>query len=106
MKNNVGINGLIDQDQDIIIKISDIIKKYKYEVVEVPMCSGDNFINDNEKENEIKNTTNCYAVDMDCASIAHVCNKNNVLSVIIREINNNDNIVKSCRVIEKIVDSL
>ena len=115
MKKYVGINGVIYQDEDIRIKASEILSKDKIEAVSIPVCSGDNFVLDTNIKKEIRNKTNCLAMDMESASIGHVCFKNKVLSLIIRVISDDTNsddynedeaIEKSWKVVTKIVDSL
>ena len=115
MKKHVGINGAIYQDNDIIIKASEILEKEKIESVSIPICSGDKFILDTKVKKKIREETNCLAIDMESASIGHVCFNNKVLSLIIRVVSDNSNdenydeakaAKKSCTVVTKIVDCL
>lgn len=62
-------------------------KKAGFNVVSGLICSGDAFINGNEKINEIRqNFPNVVAVEMEAAAIAQVCHGFNVPFVIVRAV--------------------
>lgn len=62
-------------------------KKAGFNVVSGLICSGDAFINGNEKINEIRqNFPNVAAVEMEAAAIAQVCHGFNVPFVIVRAV--------------------
>lgn len=62
-------------------------KKAGYNVVSGLICSGDAFINGNDKINQIRqNFPNVVAVEMEAAAIAQVCHGFNLPFVIVRAV--------------------
>lgn len=55
------------------------------------IVSGESFINDDSKKEDIKNRLAPYCVEMEASAIGHVCHINNIPFLIIRSISDNAN---------------
>lgn len=79
-------NGKISCDKTLLDKVTNILNEKNINFHIGGICSGDCFVTDSNMRDDILNRTNCIAVDMESASIGHVCKKNNVPFIIIRSI--------------------
>ncbi len=85
MKLSTPNNGCLLTDEYLNTLIINVLLETKQNYKIAPICSGDRFVTDNQKE-EIKKRTDCSVVDMESASIAHTCAVNKVPVAIIRTI--------------------
>lgn len=80
-----------------------------------PICSGDCYIDSEEKRDFIRKATNALAVDMESGSIGHIARKNNIPFISIRTISDFSNgeenfeelaAYKSSHIVKDIIDNL
>lgn len=80
-----------------------------------PICSGDCYIDSEEKRDYIRKSTNALAVDMESGSIGHIARKNNIPFISIRTISDFSNgeenfeelaAYKSSHIVKDIIDNL
>ncbi len=78
--------GKIKVDQKLLKLAENILKESKLPYRIGGIASGDCFITSHTMRDDIYHRTNCIAVDMESASIAHTCRKNQIPYLIIRSI--------------------
>ena len=78
--------GKIFCDKNLIKKAEDFLIKENLPYHIKPIASGDCFVTSATMRDEIFEKTNCYAVDMESASIAHAAALNKIPLLIIRSI--------------------
>ena len=71
-------------DKEILSKFEGLLKDDSY--YEGLIITGDKFVVDNDIKNELKNNFNALCVEMEGASIAHVCYLNDTKFLVIRSI--------------------
>lgn len=87
MRYSVPDEGKIKVDENLIKIFNEIADEIGgVNVVETAICSGDCYVTDDIKAQEIINRTGAKVVDMESASIAHVCRNNNIPFITIRTI--------------------
>lgn len=115
MKYSTPDNGNIKADENLINITKSILEEENKKYYITSIASGDCFITDENKRDEIYNETSCYAVDMESASIGHTARINNIPFVCIRTISDfadgNDDFEKeagyeSANIVKKIIDRL
>lgn len=109
-------NGHVLADEKLIEITKNCLDKFdsiKYYVG--PICSGDSFVTNSEQRDEIRNSTNALAVDMESGSIGHISRKNDVPFICIRTISDfadgvedreKEAAYKSSNLVKKIIDNL
>ena len=87
MRYSVPDEGKIKADENLIKLFNDTANKINgINVVDTAICSGDCYVTDDIMAQEIVNRTGAKVVDMESASIAHVCRNNNIPFITIRTI--------------------
>lgn len=87
MEANVPENGKITAATKLITIAKDALKQLNVENYYVaPIASGDCFVTDEVKRDIIYKSTGAYAVDMESASIGHICKLNSVPFLSLRTI--------------------
>lgn len=71
-------------DKDILLKFEELLKGDSY--YEGLIITGDKFVVDDKSKNELKNKFDALCVEMEGASIAHVCYLNDTKFLVIRSI--------------------
>ena len=78
--------GKMECDKNLIKKAEDFLIKENLPYHIKPIASGDCFVTNATMRDEIQSKTNCYAVDMESASIAHAATISEIPFLIIRSI--------------------
>ncbi len=78
-------------DKALSAKFEDLADKLfgKDKVFRGRIVSGDDFVASADKIKKLRELFDAYAVDMESAPVAHVCNKNNIPCCIIRSVSDN-----------------
>lgn len=87
MQFSVPENGQIKADHTLLKVAENALHTMENEHYHcAPICSGDCFVTNSEMRNHIYTKTGAYAVDMESASIGHVCKLNKIPFISIRTI--------------------
>ena len=83
-----GMDLFFEADQNLIVQVKTAAKKAAPDIscLVGTVCSGDQFIADKDKKDEIKKTFDGLCCEMEGAAIAHACSRNNIPFVIVRKI--------------------
>ncbi len=80
-------NGKVLASTNLIHKSEDALKKLEVDNYFIaPIASGDCFVTDSNMRDDIYKRTGAYAVDMESASIGHICRLNNIPFISLRTI--------------------
>ena len=80
-------NGKITASTTLLNKAEEVLKKQDIENYYIaPIASGDCFVTNSTMRDEIYQRTGAYAVDMESASIGHICKLNSIPFLSIRTI--------------------
>lgn len=86
MESCVPDNGKIKTDEKLLTLAQNILKEKKISYHIGGIASGDCFVTSSKMRDDIYSKTNCIAVDMESASIAHTAKKNQIPFLVIRSI--------------------
>lgn len=86
MKKYTPDKGWIKSDENMLQIAKEMAKKNQIPYQVGTICSGDHFVTNDQMRDEIKVATNALCVDMESASIAHVCRQNMIPFLAIRTI--------------------
>ncbi len=87
MEFSVPDNGRVKASSKLINIAEDALKKLEiYNYYIAPIASGDCFVTNSNMRDEIYTRTSAYAVDMESASIGHICRLNNIPFLSVRTI--------------------
>jgi len=87
-----GINVInFDADENLIKKLEKVAKELNVNYEKGVIATGDQFISDKAKKEEIKNSFNAIACEMEGGAIGHVAFVNRIPFIVIRTISDNAN---------------